>query len=105
MRGQAAEIGAPVVPAPRVDGLTTFAIVAVEDAVGALSEAERVHAAKGTEASRSRPGSFPIEFKDRASARAPRLLILEGSTTHRFSFGSSLIERLGGTERKKGEGN
>ena len=85
VRGQTAEVGAPVVPASGVDGLTTSAVVAVEDAVGALSDAERVHAARGTEASRSRPGSFFIKFKDRASARAPRLLILEGFTGGQMS--------------------
>ena len=71
-------VGVPVVPALGVDGLTTSAVVAVEDAVWAVSEAERVHAASGTEASRSRQGSFVIEFKDRASGRASRLLILKG---------------------------
>jgi hypothetical protein len=55
-------------------------VVAVEEAVRALSEEDRLHAARAAEASMSQPGNSFIGFKDRAGPQAPRLLFMGPST-------------------------
>ena len=74
VRGQPPPIGALVIATAGRDAVTPLNAVAVEEAVPALSEEDRVHAARTAEASRTRPGRIFIESKDRAGDQAPRLL-------------------------------
>jgi hypothetical protein len=72
--------GAAVAAATGRAAATPLGVVALEEAVPALSEEDWVHAARTAEASMRQAGNSFIWFKDRAGPQAPRLLFMNRST-------------------------
>jgi hypothetical protein len=87
------------------DGLTTAAVVVVEEAVAALSEPDRVHPASDAETSRKKPENFIIVSKDRDTVEISSGSTRHFSTMHRAGSGTSPEPEVSGVNRKRGEGD
>ena len=78
VRGQSGPAGVLEAATFGLDALTAAVVVALDEPVPAFSDEEREHPDSAADATITKAVIFLIEIKDRDSAQAPRLLLLDG---------------------------